>query len=96
MPSLRAVNPAEQHRHHPPLSFRCGQVRAVDQPFRHARIDILAKSLPDALVVTQVHDHSVERRGQLPDFVARRHIDGLIELARLDRSRALQQLPDRR
>ena len=92
MPSLRLVNPfmsQNSHRHEPALTFRRGQGRAVDQPFHDARIDILAKGLPDALVVAQLHDHPVECGRQLPDFVARRHVDGLIELASLDRARAL-------
>ena len=83
------------HRHHPALAFRRGQVRPVDQSFHDPWIDILAKGFPDARVVAQLQDHPVEGCGQLSDFVARRHIDGLIEVARLDRSRTLEQFPDR-
>jgi hypothetical protein len=35
-----------------------------------------------------LHDHAVERTGQLPDFVNGRHIDGLIQLTRLDRAKS--------
>ena len=46
-------------------------------------------------VVAQLQDHPVECCGQLSDFVASRHIDRLIETTRLDRSRTLEQFPDR-
>ena len=61
----------EQDCHHPALAFRRGQVRAVDQPFDDTRIEIFAESLPDPLVVAQLHDHPVERGGQLPNFITR-------------------------
>ena len=86
---------AEQNRHHPALTLRCCQVRAIDQPFDDAGIDIFAECFADALVVAQLADHPVECAGQLPNFVARCHIDGLIELACLDGSRPLKRLPDR-
>ena len=47
------------------------------------------------LVVAQLHDHPVERGGQLPDLVRSRHVDRLIETTRLDRSRTLEQFSDR-
>src|SRR6266568_8665285 len=97
MPSLRLVNPFRSQNSTviTALTLRCGQVWAIDQPFHDARINVFAKSFPDALVIAQLHDHSVERAGQLPDFVGRRYIDGSIEVARLDRARTLQQLPHR-
>ena len=77
------------------LAFRCGQVRAVDQPFDDARIDIFSKRFSDALVVAQLHDHAVEPTGQLSNLIFGRYIDGLIEIARLDRPRTFQQPSDR-
>lgn len=43
----------------------------------------------------KLNNHPVECAGQLPYFVGRRHVDRLIEAARLNRPCTLEQLPDR-
>jgi len=52
MPSLRLVNPFRSQNSTviTALTLRCGQVWAIDQPFHDARINVFAKSFPDALV----------------------------------------------
>ena len=97
MPSLRLVKPLMSQnstvmtRRWPSARKR----RPVDQSFDDARIDIFAEGFAHPLLVAQLLDHPVERGGQLADLVREVTSMRSVELARLDRARALQQPADR-
>ena len=78
------------------ITRRCpsdGQLRPVDQPFDDARIDIFAERLAKLLLEPQLLDHPVERRRQVADLIVRGGDQHAVEIAGLDRARALEQTP---
>ena len=73
MPSAQACEPPQVAIHLTVMTRRWPSAPSGSggQSLDDARV-LCLEAIPDALVVAQSHDHSVERGGKLPDFVNRR------------------------
>src|SRR5215467_12049455 len=96
MPSLSVVN-AFMSQNITVMTRRwpSAAARLIDQPFHHARIDISAECLADALLVAQLLDHAIECSRELANFVVRDDFDRSLKVTRFNLAGALQEQPDR-
>src|SRR5262249_56712201 len=90
-----SLHVAEHHGHDAALPLDLGERRPVDQSLDNLRIDVAAECLPDALILTKLLDHSIERCGNLAHLISRNDVHRPIETTGFDFAGPFHQPPNR-